>query len=238
MTETLPPLRSTNYLPAHAGTLCFDLWGTHGRPVLLIPALLFGRTSWWPTAADLRPHATVVAVDLPGHGGSTARPFYDPGELVDDLAHLIDSLSIRRAPVVVGHGTSAVLATLFAARYATHAVVAVDPCRPADLPAEADAYVRAMAADAVPEQYRYVVESTPDQQLFDNHTTALRGLRPATATMGVTPIRYAVHSRTPEGPETDPDAARQWRHETYDVPGRFAHLAAARRFVTDLCTLL
>lgn len=238
MTETLPPLRSTNYLPTPAGTVCYDLWGIHGRPVLLIPAVLFGRTSWWPTAADLRPHATVVAVDLPGHGESTARACYDPGELVDDLACLLDSLGIRRAPVVVGHGTSAVLATMFAARYATHAVVAVDPCRPADLPAAADDYLRAMAVDAIPEQYRYALAATPDQRLFDNHTTGLRGLRPATATLGVTPTRLAVHSRTPQVPEVDPDAARQWRHETYDVSGRFAHLAAADRFVTDLCALL
>ncbi|UQU67487.1 alpha/beta fold hydrolase [Couchioplanes caeruleus] len=238
MTETLPPVRSTNYLPARAGMLCYDSWGFHGRPILLIPTVLFGRTSWWPTAADLRPHATVVAVDLPGHGQSTARACYDPGELVDDLAALLNSLRIRRAPVVVGHGTSAVLATMFAARYATHAVVAVDPCRPVDLPSDAHAYLQTMSVEAVPEPYRYVVEGTADQLLFDRYTNGLRDLRPATATIGVNPLRVAVHSRPPEAAETDPDAARQWRHETYDVPGRFAHLAAAHRFVTDLCTLL
>ena len=238
MTQALPPLRSTNFLPAQAGSLCYDLWGLNGRPVLLMPALLFGRVSWWPTAADLRPHATVVAVDLPGHGGSAARRRYEPGELVDDLAHLLDSLGTRRAPVVVGQGTSAVLATLFAARYATHAVVAVDPCTPADLPSEADAYLQAMDIDAIPESYRYIVDTTPNQQLFDAHISRLRDLRPATSTVGVTSARIAIHSRTPQAPEIDTDAAQQWRHETYGVPGRFPHLTAARRFVTDLSTLL
>jgi len=237
MTETLPPIRTTHAFRAPAGSWSYDLWGLHGRPVVFLPAVLFDRASWWPVAADLRPYATVVAVDLPGHG-SCGRRVLEPYELVDDLAHLIDSLQTRRAPIVVGHGSSAVLATLFAARYATHAVVAVDPWPVTGLAAGVDAYLGEMNVDAIPDPYRHLVEAVHDAGLLAAYASALAGLRPATATIGVTPARLAVHSRAPEAPGSDPDAARQWRHEIYDVPGRFAHLAATHRFVADLRSLL
>ncbi len=238
MTETLPPVRATHHLPTPAGSWCYDVWGSHGRPVVLIPAVLFDRASWWPTAAGLRPHATVIAVDLPGHGVSAARTRYEPQDLVDDLAVLVDSLQLRRAPIVVGHGASAVLATMFAARYATHAVVAVDPVPVTDLGSSVGAYLRAMDVEAIPEQYRCFTEAAHDRKLLTAHASGLRNLRPATATIGVTPARLAVHSQPPGRPEPDEEAARPWRHEVYDVPGRFAHLADTRRFFNDIRKLL
>lgn len=162
--RTLPPLRSTNVWPARGGPWCYDQWGRQGRPLVLIPAVLFGRTTWWPAAADLRPHATVVAVDLPGHGGSAHRPRYDPDELVDDLAELVAHLGLRRAPVVVAHGSSAGLAARFAHRYAVHAVVTVDPYRPEH--GDPARYLRDMRPDPVPPHLRDLATPVGDPELF------------------------------------------------------------------------
>ncbi|GAA4959884.1 alpha/beta hydrolase [Actinoplanes utahensis] len=235
MTECLPPMRTTHHFPAPAGQWCYDLWGANGRPVVLLPAVLFDRTGWWPTAADLRPHATVIAVDLPGHGTSARRDSYDPAELVDDLACLVDSLQLRRAPVIVGHGPSALLADLFAARYATHAVIAVDPSPAADLSVGVDSYLRTWDLEAVPEQYHDLVRVTRDAGLLAAYANGLQ-TSPVPPASGVTPTRLAVHSQP--SPPCLPGDAGQWRHEIYDVPGRFAHLTAGRRLITDLRALL
>jgi pimeloyl-ACP methyl ester carboxylesterase len=238
MPTNLPPMRATHQFTALAGSWSYDTWGTNGRPIVLIPAVLFDRTTWWPTAADLRPDATMIAVDLPGHGTSSRRERYEADDLVDDLAELIASLQLRRAPVMVGHGPSATLATLFAARYATHAVVAVDPCPPSILTAGLDAYLHTMGADVIPEQYRCIVEPAHDRDLLRAYARGLGNRRPATTTAGVTPARLAVHSSGPDLPATDPEVAQQWHHEVYDVVGRFAHLSAADRFAEHLRALL
>jgi pimeloyl-ACP methyl ester carboxylesterase len=238
MANSLPPVRATHQFAARAGSWCYDTWGNNGRPVVLIPAVLFDRATWWPTAADLRPYATVIAVDLPGHGTSRRRERYEVDDLVDDLAELIAGLQLRRAPVVVGHGPSATLATLFAARYATHAVVAVDPCPPSVLATGLDAYLTMMDADAIPQQYRCIVEPVRDRNLLRGYARGLGDRRSATTTAGVTPARLAVHSSTPDLPATDPVVAQQWHHEVYDVAGRFAHLSAADRFAAHLRALL
>jgi pimeloyl-ACP methyl ester carboxylesterase len=128
----------------------------------------------------------MIAVDLPGHGSSSRRERYDADELVDDLAELIAGLQLRRAPVMVGHGPSATLATLFAARYATHAVVAVDPCPPAVLTTDLDAYLHAMGTYAIPEQYRCMIEPACDRDLLRAYAHGLGNRRLATTTTGIT----------------------------------------------------
>jgi len=239
--QTLPPVRTTHVWRAPGGLWCYDEWGRHGRPVVLIPAVLFDRVMWWPAAADLRPHATVLAVDLPGHGASTRRDRYDPDELVDDLAHLVHRLGVRQAPVVVGYASSAPLAVLFAARYATHAVVTVDPPDVPRPPADIDQYLKGLQLDAMPARYRDMVRASGDRALLAGYAQcpyADDWSAVGTGT-GTQPTRLAVHSQAPPSRQADPGApADPWRHEVYEVPGRFAHLADVSRFVHDIRTLL
>jgi pimeloyl-ACP methyl ester carboxylesterase len=212
-----PPLRTDHCLPASAGRWAYDRWGGHGRPVVLIPGILFDRMMWWPAAADLRPHAAVVAVDLPGHGGSAVRPRYDPDDLVADLAALVADLGTTRAPVVVGHGASAALAVHFAARYAAHAVVTVDAFGDGSRPAHREAYLARMRLDALPARHRDLVRPAADPELLTAYGRCL-DLHAAPAVPGTR--RLDVHSAA------------------YDVPGCFAPLTAASRFVADLGALL
>lgn len=214
--EPMPPVRTTHVWHAPAGPWCYDLWGRHGRPVVLIPPVLLERTVWWPAAADLRAHATVLAVDLPGNGQSAARRHYDPGELVDDLAGLIHSLGLRQAPVVVGHGSSASLADLFAARYAAHAVVTVDPAPACAATRTCDvrSYLAGLHLDVLPSHYRGLVTPRRDPGLLAAYAECMAPGRPT-------------------GTGTAP-----WRHEVHNVDGRFAHLTEITRFVGDIRKLL
>lgn len=233
--QTLPPLRGTHRWRGPGGVWCYDSWGEHGRPVLLIAPVLFDRTTWWPVAADLRPYATVVAVDLPGHGGSSRRARYRPDELVDELAALVARLGIRRAPVLVTHGRSAGLAAWFAARYAVHALLALDPAGP---PADThlDGYLRHLDLDAIPGPYRELAAPTGDPQLLADYGACLTCWPAAGATPATGHARLALHSRPPAA--ADRAALPGWRHETCPVPGRFPQLTAVDRVVDDLRALL
>jgi pimeloyl-ACP methyl ester carboxylesterase len=222
-------------LVASAGRhLCYDSWGGHGRPVILIPPVLFDRTTWWPVAADLRPYATVIAVDLPGHGASTPRPCYQPDELVDDLAALLAHQDLRQAPVLVTHGACGGLAAQFASRYATHALLALDPGLP---PAtDRDAYLRDIDRDALPEPYRGLAAPATDPRLLADYHACLTCWPAPGTPAAISPTRLARHSRPPGF--TARAALPDWQHETYHVPGRFPQLMAVDRVVRDLRTLL
>jgi pimeloyl-ACP methyl ester carboxylesterase len=240
--------RRTHCWPAPGGSYSYDTWGRNGRPVLLLHGLLFDRAMWWPAAAELRTDATVIAVDLPGHGTSPARATYDPHAVVTDLAHLLHDLHLTMAPVVVGHGTSAGLAALFAARFFTHAVVLVDaPTEPRHRSTGVDmgGYLDAMRTDELPASYRHLVTARADPALFAAYTACLPEVlrTEADTCLDGAPRagprarhHLAVYSREPCGgaryPVTVP--AGVWRSTVYDVPGRFAHLADVHRFAADI----
>lgn len=234
--QTLPPLRTTHTWPSPGGAWCYDTWGSHGRPIVLIPAVMFDRAMWWPAAAELRPHATVIAVDLPGHGDSPGRDRYDPDDLVGELALLLHTLGVRQAPIVVGHATAAPLAVHFAARCVVHAVVTVDPPHPHEAVPQLDQYVETFDPDAVPAHYRDLVTPATDPGLLTAYAPVLRLAElagdPAAAGR---PAQVAIHSQQPPRSSVADDG---WRHHVYDAPGRFAHLTAMPRFADDICALL
>lgn len=94
-----------------------DRWGADGRPVLLLSETGADRSAWWPVAARLADEHAVAVLDLPGH-----RPI---GDQAERLAEYVAAMGTR-APIVVGHGPAALVATLFAARYVAHAVVNIE----------------------------------------------------------------------------------------------------------------
>ncbi|GAB2616741.1 hypothetical protein Aab01nite_29710 [Paractinoplanes abujensis] len=160
-----PPRRSTHATNSPLNRLVYDRWGEFGRPVVLLHGLLFDRTMWWPVAAELAGDCTVIAPDLPGHGQCPPRTDYSLERIAADLAALVHDLQLHRAPIVVGHGTSAWLAIAFADAYATHCLLTLD--EPDDnLPATVDDLVASAGLAAVPEHYRPFAEPRRDPGLL------------------------------------------------------------------------
>ncbi|MCC3761818.1 hypothetical protein K3N28_01860 [Glycomyces sp. TRM65418] len=94
-----------------------EQWGSHGRPVLILNGPAHHRTAWWPVAARLADAHAVTVLELPARRS--------PHSLAEELA-LLTVRQGTRAPVLIGHGFSALVASLFALHYIAHAVVAVE----------------------------------------------------------------------------------------------------------------
>jgi len=195
-----PPRRTTHTTTSPKNLLVYDRWGHFGRPVVLLHGLLFDRTMWWPAAAELAsPGCTIVAPDLPGHGQSPPRDDYRLERVAHDLAGLVNSLGLRRAPLLVGHGASALLAMIFADAYATYEVVTLD-----EPPAEArriEDLAVTDGLDQIPEIFRSYAEPHRNPAL----------LRAYESWVGQPPSRRsepAMAGRTGSRPE-EPDAAFQ-----------------------------
>jgi pimeloyl-ACP methyl ester carboxylesterase len=106
-----------------ADRLAYEERGT-GVPVVLIHGLTFSRHTWDPLLDRLAGRFRSVAVDLPGHGGSTGLPrsFEEVGHRI---YRLVTNLEIER-PVVVGHSFGGALASMYAANFPVSGVVNVD----------------------------------------------------------------------------------------------------------------
>jgi pimeloyl-ACP methyl ester carboxylesterase len=97
-------------------------------PLILLHGLTFDRTMWRPAVAELRkidPGRRILAVDLPGHGGSPAWLSYDVDSIAEGVRRAAVAAKLR-SPVIVGHSTAAVIATVYAGRYPARGVVNVD----------------------------------------------------------------------------------------------------------------
>ena len=193
----------------------YDRWGLYGRPVVLLHGLLFDRTMWWPAAAELATACTVVAVDLPGHGQSPARADISLDRIAGDLATLVQNLGLHRAPVIVGHSTSAWLATAFADAYATHHVLTVD--EPDTGLSGVDDLIRAAHLEEVPEMYRPYVEPRHDPALLRTYDSWLA----QPPTRRTQPAMVGSAAIWPSAPE-----------------GRFRHLTDPAGFAAELRGLL
>jgi pimeloyl-ACP methyl ester carboxylesterase len=97
-------------------------------PLLLLHGLSFDRRIWRPILSRLQeidPFRRILAVDLPGHGGSDDRPSYDLDDVLEAV-HRATTAAGLVAPVVVGHSASGLAATVYAGRYPSRGVISVD----------------------------------------------------------------------------------------------------------------
>lgn len=78
-----------------------------------------GRASQWKyQLVEFSPEYRVIAPDLRGHHRSSKpRTRYTVIELLDDLAHIIDSLNVSKPFVMVGHSFGGALAAAYAVHY-------------------------------------------------------------------------------------------------------------------------
>jgi pimeloyl-ACP methyl ester carboxylesterase len=100
-----------------------------GEPLVLIHGVGSQWSVWRPLLAPLEREREVIAIDLPGHGGSAALPVGTaPGAaaLADAVASFLDGLGID-APVVGGNSLGGWVGLELAKRGRARAVVALAP---------------------------------------------------------------------------------------------------------------
>jgi pimeloyl-ACP methyl ester carboxylesterase len=111
--------------------------GGSGPDVLLLHGLSGGAATWVEVVDRLRPTHRVVALDLPGHGGSAAPPpRADVAWYADAVAAAATALGLR-GPVVAGHSFGGQVAARLVERHPHLAdgLVLAGPCGVAPLPA-------------------------------------------------------------------------------------------------------
>jgi pimeloyl-ACP methyl ester carboxylesterase len=219
--DSMPPRRFTRTFGPPDAQWVYDRWGDSGRPVVLLHSLLFDRRVWWPVAADLAASCVVIAPDLPGHGDTPPREDLAPAQLAGELADLVHSLDLRRAPVVVGHGTSARIAAAFAASYAIHTLVTADELDPCHVNT-AEQLLAAIRPQDVPAVYRPYAMASPDPALFSAYRTANLG---AESPPLPADVPHVLVSSGGTGDATEPEA-------------RLPQLSDPDRFAADLRALL
>ena len=125
----LAPAQAAPSANGQVGTLKFEVHGTQGRPVILIPGLEGGPWVWKDTIARLEKNHVVYAVTLAGFDGMPA-PLRKTGLLDQADASLLALIEQRHLdrPVLVGHSLGGTLALRFAGEHArlVSGVVAVD----------------------------------------------------------------------------------------------------------------
>lgn len=125
---------SSNGIPSgrpvmYAG-LAGDEFGSPGATasLVLLHGLTFDRKMWGPAITALHavdPDRHVLALDLPGHGGSEPMKSYALADVATALDQAVRDARLE-LPVVVGHSIAAVICSIYAARHPTSGVVNVD----------------------------------------------------------------------------------------------------------------
>jgi pimeloyl-ACP methyl ester carboxylesterase len=121
--------------------LAYDTAGAGDPPMIFVHGWCCDRSYFAPQAGHFSAAHAVVAVDLRGHGESSApNPgpgAYDIAVLADDVLAVAAAASLRQ-PVLVGHSLGALIGLACAARPgAIRALVMVDPAPITNEPAKA-----------------------------------------------------------------------------------------------------
>lgn len=148
---TLPASSSLKALSVDAGDgLRLHVWSEGAGPaVLLLHGFTGSSETWRPLGSALRSRHTVIAVDLPGHGRSSAPQ--DPARyavprFANDLVRVLDAMQVDRV-TVVGYSLGGRVALRFALDHVArvNGVILVSTSPGIENPAERAARV---AADA------------------------------------------------------------------------------------------
>jgi pimeloyl-ACP methyl ester carboxylesterase len=110
---------------ARAVPLATDVEGS-GPPLVLVHGLAEDRSFWDPLVPPLAGAATVVRVDLRGHGDSPDGDGYELADMADDVQAALTATGLPGLPLVVGHSLGGLVALVHAGRYATRGLVVVD----------------------------------------------------------------------------------------------------------------
>ncbi len=99
-----------------------------GPPLVLVHGITESRETWRPLLDRIAATWRVLAVDLRGHGASPTGSGYDPLTLAADVHDTVGSAlpAASPTPLLVGHSLGGVVATAYAASFATRGVVDVD----------------------------------------------------------------------------------------------------------------
>ena len=89
-------------LPVDGARVHYRVWGTPGRPGLVLVHGGAAHSGWWDHVAPLLDTHTVVALDLSGHGDSDRRASYGMAVWAREVLAVADAEDLHR-PVVLGH---------------------------------------------------------------------------------------------------------------------------------------
>jgi pimeloyl-ACP methyl ester carboxylesterase len=97
-------------------------------PLVLLHGLTFDRRMWWPAVSALERRdegRQILMLDLPGHGLSPDQPSCGLEDVATAVASAVEDAGFG-PPVIVGHSIAGVIASVYAASYATCGVINVD----------------------------------------------------------------------------------------------------------------
>lgn len=88
-----------------------------GRTIFLIHGFLGSKLLWEPLIQRLKNNFQVIAVDLPGHGGSACVGYVHSMEMMADLVKSILNQHKIRKTILVGHSLGGYVSLAFAEKY-------------------------------------------------------------------------------------------------------------------------